>query len=144
MARRNFTSNTAGRPEGQGWQDQLPCCASLCHHPSLLSLGEKRWKCRLQHLAVSQVSLGMSGRALLAGHKKKGFGNARQSIPVLSFRCTSCGVSCMSWFKERSCVLLISLSGNTISLSGHPLCFSCSMVSQRMVSGSPALVKFCV
>lgn len=86
----------------------------------------------------------MSGRALLAGHEKKGVGNVRQSIPILSFRCTSCGVSCISLLKGRSCVLLISLPGNSISLSGHPLCFSCSIVSQRMESGSPALVKFCV
>lgn len=90
------------------------------------------------------VSVGMSGRALLAGHKKKGVGNARRSIPILSFRCTSCGVSCVSLLKGLSCVFLISLPGNSISLSGHPLSFSCSMVSQRMESGSPALVKFCV
>lgn len=98
----------------------------------------------LQCVVVSQVSLGMSGRALLVGYKKKGVGKARQSIPILSFRCTSCGVSCILLLKGWSCVLLVSLRGNTISLSGHPLCFSCSLVSQRMVSGSPALVKFCV
>lgn len=119
----------------------MPACAIT--HPSSL-LEEKGWKCRLQHVAVSQMSRGMSGRALLAGHEKKGVGNVRQSIPILSFRCTSCGVSCISLLKGRSCVLLISLPGNSISLSGHPLCFSCSIVSQRMESGSPALVKFCV
>lgn len=50
----------------------------------------------------------------------------------------------MSLLKGLFCVLVISLPGNSISLCGHPLCCSCSMVSQRIESGSPALVKLCV
>ena len=50
----------------------------------------------------------------------------------------------MSLLKGLSCVLVMLLTGNSIWLRGHPLCCSCSMVSQRMESGSPALVKLCV
>lgn len=78
------------------------------------------------------------------GGEWKGFGNARQTVPILSFRCTSWGASCMSLLKGLFCILVILLSGNSISLRGQPLCCSWSMVSQRIESGSPALVKLCM
>ena len=49
----------------------------------------------------------------------------------------------MSLLKGLSCVLVMLLTGNSISLSGHPFCCSSWMVSQRMESGSPALAKLC-
>lgn len=76
--------------------------------------------------------------------EQKSIGNARQTIPILSFRCTSWGFSCTSLLKGLPCIVVMSLTGNSILSRGHPLCCSCSMVSQRMESGSPALVKFCV
>lgn len=77
------------------------------------------------------------------GGEQKIITNTAETIPILSFRCTSWGVSCISLLNALSCVILTSLPGNSISLCGHPFCCSCSSVSQRMESGSPALVKFC-
>lgn len=78
------------------------------------------------------------------GDGQKVISNNTGIILILSFRCTSWGVSCILLLNALSCVLLISFTGNSISFSGHPLCCSCSMVSQRLESGSPALVKLCV
>lgn len=75
------------------------------------------------------------------GDGQKVISNNTGIILILSFRCTSWGVSCILLLNALSCVLLISFTGNSISFSGHPLCCSCSMVSQRLESGSPALVK---
>lgn len=140
MARRNFTSNTAGWPvDGDAG---ISCCAVAhisphCPCPTgiLLSFGRKGEEMRAAtcHCVPGEP-----------GGEQKGVGDARQTIPILSFRCTSWGVSCVSLLKGLFCVIVMLLTGNSISSRKHPLCCSCSMVSQRMESGSPALVKLCM
>lgn len=68
---------------------------------------------------------------------------SQQTVPRLKSKRTFWGASCVLSSRAVFFSWMKLLSGNTMSFASHPLCCSCSLVSQRMESGSPALVKFC-